>query len=134
MAQIEFRYIPWKELSVFLDEQTALARHDLDHMARWIQPEMYIHSRVEGFYLNNALVGFARWDARQEHLCSIYVTPAARGYGITSKFLRERPLRSLQVMPENHAAIALYERHGFQIRPANIPSRYLMVRDLVRAA
>lgn len=128
--RVSFKSIEWWDLVQFLLDQGYLARYDLDHSARHITPHLYVISNVEGLYLDDDLVGFARWDPTVGHLSSIYVTPAARGYGVAAQFIQQRPLRSLCVMPENTAAQALYIRLGFRMTDRVMSERRYMVRDL----
>ncbi len=74
-GHVAFRPLAWNVLERFLSEQQYLAYQDLDHSARYITPHLYATTAVEGLYLNGELVGFARWDRSNGHLCSIYVSP-----------------------------------------------------------
>ena len=84
-----------------------------------------------GAYLDGKIIGMARFvqdagSAKERHKGSVfamYVAPEARGQGVGSALLQAiiehasgivEQLR-LGVVDTNHAAIRLYQRHGFEI-------------------
>ena len=84
---------------------------------------------VFGAYVDGELVGmagFARMKPlREQHkgtVWSMYVRASARGHGLGARLLRtviehaqtEVEVLNLVVVSTNTAAVALYERHGFQ--------------------
>ncbi|MCF8505740.1 MAG: GNAT family N-acetyltransferase [Caulobacter sp.] len=84
---------------------------------------------VFGAWLDGELVGMAGFHRmkplREQHkgtVWSMYVRSSARGHGLGGKLLRtviehartEVEVLNLVVVSTNTAAVALYERHGFQ--------------------
>ncbi len=125
---IEFRHIAWDELQAFLARERSLINRDVDQDVRFMNYVMYAEQRVEGLCLDGELVGFARWDIRTRHLSNLYVTPSARGHGVGRKFIQDRQIDSLYVMPHNHEAKKLYSRLGFHQIACAVPSREYMIR------
>ncbi|MEU6221162.1 GNAT family N-acetyltransferase [Streptomyces sp. NPDC047022] len=83
-------------------------------------------------------------------LISMWVSPAVRGHGVGDRLIGEiaawavergaRILR-LSVMPDNRAALALYERHGFvdtgepgDLLPDGVRRELVMAKDLGSAS
>lgn len=132
---VSFRPVDWPTLVAYLTTQVAVAHNDIDHDVRRLTFDIFKMAEVtEGLYIGEELVGFALWDQHNGHLRNLYVSPVARGRGVASKFLTERPLRSLQVMPSNNSAIDLYTKHGFEMTDVVIPNRKFMWRPAVQAA
>lgn len=129
--QVTFNPIDWYTLTSFLRRQIVIARDDVDVEVRMILPSQMLPPNLfEGFYVDGILCGFANWDRGTGHLCNIYVSPTVRGMGIAAKFIQERPLRSLNVMPKNTKAIALYQKLGFVLSGKDTPQRLHMQRTL----
>lgn len=128
LNEISFRLLSWDDLKAFLFAESLKINRDVDQDVRFLNFPLFCEQTVEGLYLDGALVGFARWDKRNAHLSNIYVIYEARGHGISSKFLQERPIRSLFVMPHNDGAKRLYSRLGFQASQCAVPTREFMIR------
>jgi ribosomal protein S18 acetylase RimI-like enzyme len=127
--EIEFKRLSWDDLRKFLASEASQISRDVDQEVRTTMSfSLYCDQTVEGFYLNGDLVGFARWDKRDGNLSNIYVSPKARGRGIARRFIEERPLRTLYVMPHNHLAKKLYASLGFIASPCAVPTREFMTR------
>lgn len=134
---VTYRPVDWSTLVAFLTTQIAVAHKDIDHDVRRLTYKAFCEAQVvEGIYRagTEEMVGFVLWDTDNGHLRNLYVSPAARGLGIASDFLKSHPIETLQVMPGNSAAIELYRRHGFVITTVVVPNRHLMWRNLASAA
>jgi ribosomal protein S18 acetylase RimI-like enzyme len=121
------------QLWIFLSAQAKLAAEagDVDLEVLLVPPTTAADDniKVTGIYWDNELVGYARMDMSIMHLSHLYVSPAARGRGLASHFFNLMRPRSLQVMPANVKAQALYRRWGFEVAPLQPNSaRILMVR------
>lgn len=127
-SKLLFRRITWDELRYYLHLESIKRNQDVDQDVRKMTFSLFAEQTVEGFFFENQLVGFARWDKRNGHLSNLYVSPEFRGTGISSAFLNERPLKTLYVIPHNDKAIAFYTRHGF-VKQDTYPTRDFMVRS-----
>ena len=128
--QIQFKPLSWILLSRFLACEKAKRSQDVDRDVLFMNVTLYTASVVEGFYLDDVLVGFGRWNSLTRHLDNVYVTENARGHGIASKFITERAIRTLYVIPHNHEAKKLYTRLGFKSSPCAVPTREFMTRAM----
>jgi len=130
---VQFRLLSWDDLRAFLTSEERKINRDVDRDVRLMNYVLYCEQTVEGFYLNDKLVGFARWDRRSNHLSNIYVAQEARGNGIAKRFINERKIKSLYVMPHNDIAKRLYSALGFIKSSCTVPTREFMIRPLQSA-
>lgn len=91
---------------------------------------MFCEQAVEGIYVDGTLAGFGRWDKRNFHLSNLYINPHYRGMGLARRYINERHIRTLYVMPHNHPAKQLYHSLGFKSSPCAVPNREFMARDV----
>lgn len=93
--------------------------------------------------LGDQPVGIARGvpGADGYELHSVWVSPEVRGQGVGDRLLAEiedwatrsgAPALRLAVYPDNAAAVALYERHGYVVtdEPADHPGEVTMIKSL----
>lgn len=125
---IDFRPLTWDALKSFLSKERTKVNRDVDHDVRFVNFIMFSEQTVEGLFLNGKLVGFARWDKANGHLSNLYVMQEHRGHGIARKFIKERPIKTLYVMSQNHLAKKLYSSLGFVLSPCAVRSREFMSR------
>lgn len=125
---IVFRRVNWEDLSHFLHLEACKINRDVDQDVRYMTYEMFCSQCVEGIYVDGLMVGFTRWDPRNGHLSNLYVMPEARGQGLAKRYIDERPIKSLYVIPHNHAAKRLYTALGFQQQISHAPTRDYMTR------
>ncbi|QVD49380.1 hypothetical protein LUCX_310 [Xanthomonas phage vB_XciM_LucasX] len=128
LPRIDFRLLGWDELKQFLFTESCKNNKDIDQDVRVMSYLLYTQQTTEGLYLNDTLVGFARWQMKNGHLSNLYIMPEARGHGIARKYLMERPFRSLYVIPHNDPAKRLYAACGFVKALCSVPTREFMVR------
>ena len=131
---VQFKLLSWDDLRAFLFQEDRKINRDVDRDVRLLNYVLFCEQTVEGFYLDGKLVGFARWDRRNGHLSNIYVTQEARGKGLAKKFINEREIRSLYVMPHNDGAKRLYASLGFIKTSCTVPTREFMVRTAAQPA
>lgn len=127
---IQFKLLSWDDLRAFLLTEDRKINRDVDRDVRIMNYSLFCEQVVEGFYLNEQLVGFARWDKNNHHLSNIYVAAEARGRGIARLFIQAREILSLYVMPHNDVAKRLYGSLGFLASPCAVPTREFMRRNL----
>jgi ribosomal protein S18 acetylase RimI-like enzyme len=125
---IQFKLLSWDDLRYFLAKEDRKINRDVDREVRFMNYMLFCEQVVEGLYLDGQLVGFARWDRRNNHLSNLYVTQEARGMGIAKKFINERMIKSLYVMPHNDMAKQLYAKLGFILSKCAVPTREFMFR------
>lgn len=126
--EVQFRLLSWDDLRYFLAQEDRKINRDVDREVRLMNYMLFCEQTVEGLYLDGRLVGFARWDRRNNHLSNIYVAADARGKGIAKKFINERMIKSLFVMPHNDIAKHLYAKLGFILSRSGYPNREFMMR------
>jgi ribosomal protein S18 acetylase RimI-like enzyme len=127
---LTFSPLSWDDLKLFLKKESGKISQDVDRDVRYMNFTLYCEETVEGFYLGEELVGFARWDKKVGHLSNLYVMVDARGRGIARRFINARPIRTLYVMPHNHLAKKLYSELGFILSSCAVPTREFMMRQL----
>lgn len=125
---ILFQRISWDDLQRYLHREACKINRDVDQDVRLLNYAMFSEQTVEGIYFDGTLVGFARWDRRNNHLSNLYVSPEYRGHGIAREFIQSRNVSSLYVMPHNHDAKRLYTKLGFMRCYCNAPNREFMIR------
>jgi ribosomal protein S18 acetylase RimI-like enzyme len=129
-VNISFRPLGWPDLQQFISKEKNKRTRDVDRDVLFMNLTLYTAQTVEGFYLDETLVGFARWDSNTRHLSNLYVSAEARGQCIASRFIDARRILSLCVLPSNHLAKKLYSRLGFGLSSCPVPSREFMSRAL----
>jgi len=112
-----------------LHKEACKINRDVDQDVRYMNYSMFCQEAVEGFYVDDELVGFARWHRITYHLSNIYVSEQARGMGLARRFINERQLRTLYVIPHNHLAKRLYASLGFVQAHCSVPTREFMTRE-----
>ena len=84
-------------------------------------PDLFFVAELEGDVVGTVLAG---WDGHRGWIYSMGVRPDLQRGGIGSALLshavealraRGCPKINLQVLPDNHAVAAFYQRHGFRI-------------------
>lgn len=128
--RIHFALLAWDDLRAFLEQERRKINRDVDQDVRYMTYSLFCQERVEGLYLNDELVGFARWNVNNGHLSNLYVVPSARGHGIGRTFLDQRPIKILYVIPHNHEAKRFYTSVGFTLSPTGVPQRQVMTRNV----
>ena len=110
----EYRPISWEDLSPFLC-RNLVDNTDVDKDVLRLHRSMVYNLKVEGIYLFDELVGYARYDANRLHLGQIFIAPTYRGLGLATQYIQHHNLQTLYVMPGNAAAINLYTSLGFKV-------------------
>jgi len=99
-----------------------LSRRELRYFLLKADAEIWVYDEA-GAILGNAVVLYRRGFAGAR-LYSLVVDPTARGRGVAAALLQHAEksaldcgcvLMRLEVREDNHAAIRLYEKHGYQV-------------------
>lgn len=125
---VVFQQVSWDDLIRYLHREACKINRDVDQDVRYMNYSMYCEQTVEGLYVDGVMAGFARWDRRNGHLSNLYVSPEYRGRGLGKRFINDRPIRTLYVVPHNHQAKRLYLNLGFQFERSSVATREFMTR------
>lgn len=99
-----------------------LSRRELRHFLLKAHADLWVYVE-DGKVLGDAIVLYRRGFA-SARLYSLVVDPSARGRGVAAALLQQAEkaaldvgcvLMRLEVREDNHAAIRLYQQHGYQI-------------------
>lgn len=125
---VVFQQVSWDDLTRFLHREVCKINRDVDQDVRYMNYSMYCAQTVEGLYVDGVMAGFARWGRRDGHLSNLYVSPEYRGRGLGKRFINDRSIRTLYVIPHNLHAKRLYLSLGFQFERSTVATREFMTR------